>query len=116
MESLTIPPAPAAGSAGSLYTCPMHPEIRQAGPGNCPICGMVLEPLMPTDTDDDTEVRVVRRRFWICAALSLPVVVVAMLPHLLHQASLGTPRLLRAVSAAMVSASPERSSHNCAKE
>lgn len=75
---------PSAGAMEStIYTCPMHPQIRQVGPGSCPICGMALEPLMPTETEDDGELRSVRRRFWIAAALSLPLVTLAMLPHLL---------------------------------
>src|SRR5688500_5724478 len=58
--------APAAGSgtterpaaaSGSVYTCPMHPQILQAGPGSCPLCGMALEPRMPTAESDDTELR-----------------------------------------------------------
>ncbi|HEU4625040.1 MAG TPA: copper-translocating P-type ATPase [Steroidobacteraceae bacterium] len=61
----------------------MHPQIRQVGPGTCPICGMVLEPLMPTEVEDDSEVRAIRRRFWVAAALSVPVVIIAMVPHLL---------------------------------
>jgi len=60
--------------AGTIYTCPMHPEIRQIGPGHCPKCGMALEPLMPTETVDDSEIRSVRRRFWIALALAIPVV------------------------------------------
>jgi Cu+-exporting ATPase len=70
------------GPAGSIHTCPMHPEVRHVGPGSCPICGMALEPLVPTDAEDDSAVRSVRTKFWICAALSVPVVLVAMLPHL----------------------------------
>ncbi len=66
----------------AIYTCPMHPEIRQAGPGSCPICGMALEPLIPT-TADDGELPAVRRRFWISAAFSIPLIAVAMIPHLL---------------------------------
>jgi Cu+-exporting ATPase len=68
--------------AGTIYTCPMHPEIRQIGPGHCPKCGMTLEPLMPTETEDDSELRSVRRRFWIALALAVPVTVIAMVPHL----------------------------------
>jgi Cu+-exporting ATPase len=60
----------------------MHPQIRKIGPGICPICGMTLEPLMPSEVEDDRELRAVRRRFWISAALALPVVVISMLPHL----------------------------------
>ena len=73
------PPAP----EGTIYTCPMHPEIRQVGPGSCPICGMALEPLMPTAEEDDSELRAVRRRFWVSLALTIPVVLIAMLPHAL---------------------------------
>jgi Cu+-exporting ATPase len=60
----------------------MHPEIRQVGPGNCPKCGMALEPLMPAAAVDDAEIRHVRRRFWIAFALALPVVLIGMAPHL----------------------------------
>lgn len=77
----TAPSSPAKGDA--LYTCPMHPEVRQVGPGHCPICGMALEPLMPTDEDDDGQLKSVRRRFFVAAALALPVVLIAMFPHLL---------------------------------
>lgn len=69
-------------SAETIYTCPMHPEVRQLGPGNCPKCGMGLEPLMPTETEDDSEIRSVRRRFWIALALALPAMAIAMVPHL----------------------------------
>jgi Cu+-exporting ATPase len=61
----------------------MHPEIRQPGPGSCPICGMALEPLAPAVEEDDTPLREVRRKFWIATALALPVVLLAMLPHTL---------------------------------
>jgi Cu+-exporting ATPase len=61
----------------------MHPEIRQAGPGTCPICGMALEPLAPAVVEDDSPLREVRRKFWIATALALPVVLLAMLPHAL---------------------------------
>ncbi len=68
--------------AGTLYTCPMHPQVRQVGPGTCPICGMALEPMLPATEEDDTELRKVRRKFWIAAALALPLLVVAMGPHM----------------------------------
>ncbi|MDB6097363.1 MAG: heavy metal translocating P-type ATPase [Gammaproteobacteria bacterium] len=70
-------------SAGTIYTCPMHPEIRQIGPGHCPKCGMALEPLMPTAVEDDGEVRSVRRRFWMATSLAIPVMLISMAPHLL---------------------------------
>src|SRR5258707_7726305 len=68
--------------AGTIYTCPMHPEVRQIGPGHCPKCGMALEPLMPIETADDSEIRSVRRPFWMALTLAIPVMLIAMLPHL----------------------------------
>jgi Cu+-exporting ATPase len=71
------PPAPAP--AGTIYTCPMHPEIRQEGPGNCPICGMALEPEMPTlDDEENPELRDFGRRFWWTLPLIAIVLVLAM--------------------------------------
>jgi Cu+-exporting ATPase len=88
--------------AGTIYTCPMHPEVRQVGPGTCPICGMALEPLMPTETADDSELRSVRRRFWISAALGVPLVAIAMLPHLLNlHLSVGAAQILRGLEIAL---------------
>jgi Cu+-exporting ATPase len=69
---------------GTIYTCPMHPEVRQVGPGNCPKCGMALEPEMPSEHEDDSELVGVRRKFWVALALSLPVVAIAMIPHLFN--------------------------------
>jgi P-type Cu+ transporter len=66
----------------AMYTCPMHPQIRQPGPGSCPICGMTLEPEMPAEQDDESETRRVRNKFWIALALALPVVLIAMVAHL----------------------------------
>jgi P-type Cu+ transporter len=91
-----VSPTPAGAPAGTIYTCPMHPQIRQQGPGHCPICGMALEPLVPIEATDDGELRQVRRKFWIAAALSLPVILIAMLPHVLDlHPEPGTARLLR---------------------
>lgn len=76
-------PAAAPAPAGAVYTCPMHPEVRQAGPGSCPICGMALEPeVMTADMGPNPELADMRRRFWIGLALSLPVVVLEMGGHL----------------------------------
>lgn len=64
---------------GTIYTCPMHPEIRQLGPGSCPICGMALEPETVSLGDGpDPEYLDMRRRFWVSAALSLPLLVYVM--------------------------------------
>ena len=78
----SAPQQPAPGRAGAIYTCPMHPEIEQIGPGACPKCGMDLEPKTLTldAGDDDPELRGMTRRFWIAAALTLPVFLVSMLP------------------------------------
>ncbi|QNN21784.1 heavy metal translocating P-type ATPase [Planctomycetales bacterium ZRK34] len=70
-------------SSDQLYTCPMHPEVRQVGPGSCPKCGMALEPVAPTDSqEDDSKLLDMTRRFWIGVALSLPVLVLAMGRHI----------------------------------
>jgi Cu+-exporting ATPase len=68
--------------AAAIYTCPMHPEIRQQGPGSCPICGMALEPLMPDADEPNPELADMKRRFWIGLVLTLPVVVLEMGQHL----------------------------------
>jgi Cu+-exporting ATPase len=69
---------------GAIYTCPMHPEIRQVGPGACPICGMALEPEVATVQDQpNPELADMTRRFWIGLALTAPVVVLEMGGHLL---------------------------------
>ena len=69
---------------GTIYTCPMHPEIRQVGPGSCPICGMALEPdVVSLDGPPNPELADMTRRFWIGLALSLPAVVLEMGGHLI---------------------------------
>jgi Cu+-exporting ATPase len=69
---------------GTIYTCPMHPEIRQIGPGSCPICGMALEPvLVSAEAEPNHELIDMQRRFWIGLALALPVFVLEMGGHLL---------------------------------
>src|SRR4051812_3559795 len=74
----SAPPVP----AGSIYTCPMHPQIRQVGPGACPICGMALEPeLVSAESTPNPELADMTRRLWIGLLLSLPVVVLEMGGH-----------------------------------
>jgi Cu+-exporting ATPase len=68
----TQDPHSAAATSG-LWTCPMHPEVQRSGPGPCPLCGMALEPLSPTDDSDNAELADMTRRFWISAILSLPL-------------------------------------------
>ena len=68
---------------GTVYTCPMHPEVRQIGPGSCPICGMALEPEMPTaEPAENAELADMTRRFWIGLALTLPLFAIEMGSHL----------------------------------
>ena len=79
--------APAAASVavpeGTIYTCPMHPEIRQVGPGSCPICGMALEPdLVTADAGPNPELADMTRRFWIGLVLAVPVLILEMGGHL----------------------------------
>ncbi|MBN9424071.1 MAG: copper-translocating P-type ATPase [Candidatus Accumulibacter sp. 66-26] len=78
---------------GAEYTCPMHPEIRQIGPGTCPKCGMALEPMLPDfeKEEDNTEYRDFRRRFWNSLPLTVVVVVLAMAGHRLE----GLPSFVR---------------------
>ena len=72
-------PAPMAMPSGTFYTCPMHPQIRQEGPGICPICGMALEPEMPSlEEDGNPELRDFSRRFWWTLPLTIAVFVLAM--------------------------------------
>ncbi len=96
-------------ASATLYTCPMHPEIRQIGPGSCPKCGMALEPLVATVQADTTEIDDMSRRFWVSVVLTVPLLIVTMsefVPGLnLHhffgtgffnwlQGALGTPVVL----------------------
>ncbi|WP_324765311.1 copper-translocating P-type ATPase (plasmid) [Sinorhizobium meliloti] len=86
--SVGAPPAKAESSRvtlveGAIYTCPMHPQVRQIGPGNCPICGMSLEPEVVTaGTGPSPELVDMRRRFWIGLALTVPVLLLEMGGHL----------------------------------
>lgn len=76
-------PAPKEVPAGTIYTCPMHPEVRQVGPGSCPICGMALEPeLVSADTPANPELAYMNRRFWIALVLTIPILFLEMIPHI----------------------------------
>ena len=79
------PPAPQGDQGQVEYTCPMHPQVRQRGPGNCPLCGMALEPVVATaDQGDSPELRDMTRRFWIGAVLTVPVFSLEMGGHLFN--------------------------------
>ena len=96
----TAPAAP----AGTIYTCPMHPEIRQEGPGTCPICGMALEPEMPSLEDEENpELRDFSHRFWWTLPLTVVVFLLAMLGDRLTFLSMGARTWLElALSAPVV--------------
>ena len=75
-------PAPPPAAPGTIFTCPMHPEVRQVGPGSCPLCGMALEPAEITlDQGPNEELADMTRRLWIGGALALPVVALDMGGH-----------------------------------
>jgi Cu+-exporting ATPase len=79
---------------GTIYTCPMHPQIRQVGPGACPICGMALEPAVITaETPPNPELADFTRRFWIGLALTIPVFVLEMGGHLFDIGHLIAPQI-----------------------
>jgi P-type Cu+ transporter len=87
-------PPPAPVPPGTIYTCPMHPQIRQSGPGSCPICGMALEPVLATaEAGPNPELIDMTRRFWIGLALAIPVVVLEMGGHLANLHMLIGPEL-----------------------
>ena len=77
--SAPAPDGPGSGRDTRIYTCPMHPEVRQTGPGSCPKCGMGLEPLEVTaDEGPSHELVDMTRRFWVSLALTVPVLALAM--------------------------------------
>ena len=80
---VSSPQGRAPAAAGEvLWTCPMHPQIVRKEPGNCPICGMALEPMTPTAGEtENPELRAMTRRFWAGVALSLPLLAIAMAEH-----------------------------------
>ena len=79
---LDAQPAPVSAPAGTKWTCPMHPEVVRDGPGACPICGMALEPMLPTADADNPELKDMTRRLVVGVALSLPLLVLEMGGHL----------------------------------
>ena len=77
------PKAVEPAKPGAVYTCPMHPEIRQVGPGSCPICGMALEPVeISAEAVPNHELADMTRRFWIGLVLTLPIFVLEMGSHI----------------------------------
>jgi Cu+-exporting ATPase len=85
------PEAPVATPKGTIYTCPMHPEIRQEGPGTCSICGMALEPDMPSlEEEENPELKDFNRRFWWTLPLSIVVFVLAMFGNRIASLDMGT--------------------------
>src|SRR5580704_8221135 len=94
----------AAVPEGAIYTCPMHPEIRQVGPGSCPICGMALEPVLATaETGPNPELIDMTWRLWIGLALALPVVALEMTAHLIDLHMVISPQISNWVQLALAS-------------
>ena len=82
---LAAAPVSSPAPIGTIYTCPMHPEIRQDHPGSCPKCGMTLEPLLPElEEEDNPELKDFQRRFWWTLPLTVVVTVLAMFGHQLN--------------------------------
>ena len=87
----TPQPEPEAAQPGTTYTCPMHPEVQQDHPGNCPKCGMTLEPMLPTlDEGENAELVDFRHRFWWTLPLTVVVTVLAMVGHRLQWFEMAT--------------------------
>lgn len=82
LEKKTSPP-PESSPTAKTYTCPMHPEIQQQGPGSCPKCGMALEPLTVGGEEKSEELIDMSRRFWLCSILALPVFILAMVADMM---------------------------------
>ncbi|MDO9072951.1 MAG: heavy metal translocating P-type ATPase [Rubrivivax sp.] len=82
VEVAPAPAAAAAAASSTVYTCPMHPEIRQDRPGNCPRCGMTLEPMLPSlEEEENPELIDFQKRFWRTLPLTVIVTVLAMFGH-----------------------------------
>lgn len=107
--STSAAPAP----IGAKYTCPMHPEIVQDGPGSCPKCGMALEPMVPQIDEDDSELKEMTRRLWIASALTAPLLLLAMgpmfglpIPEILEHGRKNWLELLLATPVVLYAAAP----------
>ncbi len=100
MPAHAVDPTHATDTPGrpGEYTCPMHPQVRQMGPGNCPICGMALEPVVAAgETDDSAELRDMTRRLWIGLLLTLPVFALEMGAHVVGIGHLVAPQRSNAI-------------------
>ncbi|MFO1252218.1 MAG: copper-translocating P-type ATPase [Inhella sp.] len=85
------PALPAPAAPGTVYTCPMHPEVRQDHPGNCPKCGMTLEPVLPSlEEEENPELKDFSRRFWWSLPFTILVTLLAMAGHRLNLFSMAT--------------------------
>jgi len=88
-----VRPAAHSGQGQAEYTCPMHPQVRQPGPGNCPICGMALEPVLASaEPGESPELRDMSKRFWVGLALTAPVFALEMGGHLFNIHGFIAPR------------------------
>ncbi|MGO8799815.1 MAG: heavy metal translocating P-type ATPase [Roseiarcus sp.] len=95
-------PAAEVAPAGALYTCPMHPQIRQIGPGACPICGMALEPLrVSAEIGANPELADMTRRFWLGLAFAAPLFIVEMGGHLFGWRHFASPVVLAWIECAL---------------
>ncbi len=93
LKPAEVAPSPPA-KPGAIYTCPMHPEIRQVGPGSCPICGMALEPAeISLDQGPNEELLDMTRRFWIGLVIALPVVALEMGSHMIDLHTIVSPQM-----------------------
>jgi Cu+-exporting ATPase len=89
-------PKPAETESSVMYTCPMHPEVRQIGPGSCPKCGMALEPETVTaEEEKNPELEDMTRRFWLAAILAAPVLLLAMLEAIITGSQMLSPSTVR---------------------